>query len=71
IPLSKLDTHPMVGLHVPTMRPISSFHECLNRYIFMWSKTYGKNSQVSAANRAEKRITGRWRGFARLQQARN
>ena len=55
IPLSKLDTHPMVGLHVPTVRPILSFHECLNRYIFTWSQTEEPVRELSFEKRGSER----------------
>src|ERR1019366_5264497 len=35
----QLDMHPMIGLHVPTMRSIRSLHQCLDWYIYMWSET--------------------------------
>jgi hypothetical protein len=34
-----MNMHPMVALHVPTLRSIRSLHEYLNGYISMWSRT--------------------------------
>src|ERR1039458_6509787 len=38
VPHPQLNMHPVIGLHVPTMRPLLSAKQCLIRYIFTRSE---------------------------------